>query len=257
MHHGRKMASGDGALAKGFVTSHEPLQLRTLPPTGAPLSLAHDVPFTEEMHGALRRCGQSEALTASRQKAATSAREMEPAWPSITLMMPLGGSRVRPPGRTSVNSREAPGASAPPLKSASCAFLSANMDFITVIISTLNMNGACPSESPAPMDVTTATRFSPRAFISEMMAAVPSRSMVGPTSDVRPPSATTTPLTPSSRAASKAAATSARLVTSPFTAVSFGLARRAPAAGPPEPAGTESLDGSRHNATTDSPRSSA
>ena len=40
--------------------------------------------------------GNSGVSSASKQKLATSARVMEPASPSMTLMMPLGGSRVRP-----------------------------------------------------------------------------------------------------------------------------------------------------------------
>ena len=97
-------------------------------------------------------------------------------------------------GRALVNSRSEP---APPLrKSASCAFLSSKVFFMTVIMSTLKKKGAWPSESPAPMDVTTEMRLTPLALHASMMFAVPSRSIVAPTSEVLPPSATTTPVMP-------------------------------------------------------------
>jgi hypothetical protein len=40
-------------------------------------------------------------------------------------------------------------------------FLSAKIERITVFINILKKKGAWPSESPHPMDVTTATRFTP------------------------------------------------------------------------------------------------
>ena len=75
------------------------------------------------------------------QKSATSARAMEPASPSMTLMTPVGFSTVNPQGRTMHHSRSRP--TPPSVKSASWLFLSAKMEDMTVIMSILNMKGAC------------------------------------------------------------------------------------------------------------------
>mmetsp|Transcript_5377 Transcript_5377/g.18203 ORF Transcript_5377/g.18203 Transcript_5377/m.18203 type:complete len:206 (-) Transcript_5377:185-802(-) len=205
------------------------------------------------MHGALRTYFQSGSVTASRQKAATSAREMEPASPEITCVVPVGGPSVRPPGRTTVYSRSDP---SPPKKSASWLFLSWNTPLSTVHMSSLKKKGAWFWLSPAPMLVTTLMRLTPRAFIERITLDVPSVSMVSPTSEVRPPSAITHPVTGSS-ASSKSASTSAALVTSPLHTRSMGEESGEPAAAPPLPGGTHSLEGSRHSTLTRCPRSRA
>ena len=46
-------------------------------------------------------------------------------------------------------------------------------DDMTVIMSILNMKGAWSFESPAPIEVTTATRFTSYFFIAAMTVAVP------------------------------------------------------------------------------------
>ena len=51
-------------------------------------SLTHDVPPTLEMHGVFWMYGKSFSRIAPMQKSATSARAMEPASPSMTLMTP-------------------------------------------------------------------------------------------------------------------------------------------------------------------------
>ena len=85
---------------------------------------------------------------------------------------------------------------------------------MTVIMSILNMKGAWSLESPAPIEVTTATRFTSYFFMAAMTVAVPvcferrwrrggtrtqcvvpSVNMVGPTSFVLPPSEMMTPST--------------------------------------------------------------
>mmetsp|Transcript_11693 Transcript_11693/g.29970 ORF Transcript_11693/g.29970 Transcript_11693/m.29970 type:complete len:245 (-) Transcript_11693:120-854(-) len=175
---------------------------------------------------------------------------MLPASPSITLITPVGGSSVSPPGRTMQNSRSFPG---PEKKSCSWLFLSVKMFFITVNMRTLKKKGACFSESPAPIDVTTLIRFTPFAFIAFMTHVVPSVSIVAPTSFVLPPSATTTPSTSSVITLS----TSAWLVTEPWTTVSLSDSNLVPALEPPEPGGSTSFDGVRTNVTTSSPASRA
>mmetsp|Transcript_27458 Transcript_27458/g.68981 ORF Transcript_27458/g.68981 Transcript_27458/m.68981 type:complete len:244 (-) Transcript_27458:165-896(-) len=62
----------------------------------------------------------------------------------------------------------------PEKKSCSWLFLSVKMFFITVNMRTLKKKGACFSESPAPIDVTTLIRFTPFAFIAFMTHVVPS-----------------------------------------------------------------------------------
>ena len=109
----------------------------------------------------------------------------------------------------------------------------AETDDITVIMSILNMKGAWSFESPAPMEVTTATRFTSYFFIAAITVAVPvyfercvdgvegnqgrrvvpSVSMVGPTSFVLPPSEM---ITPSTSPPSNTFSTSAALVTEPL-----------------------------------------
>mmetsp|Transcript_265 Transcript_265/g.578 ORF Transcript_265/g.578 Transcript_265/m.578 type:complete len:264 (-) Transcript_265:16-807(-) len=195
------------------------------------------------MHGKRPTKGKSSSLTAVRQKSATSARVMEPASPSTMLMMPLGASRVRPPGRTTVNSRSLPG---PLEKSASWLFLSAKMERMTVFIKILNTNGACFSLSPAPIEVTTAIRFTPYFFIALITQVVPSVHMVGPTSLVLPPSAIMTPVT---SWPSKTLSTSSCLVTSPTT--TLAPSRGFPASAPPEPWGMTSLALLRTSVVTD------
>ena len=105
------------------------------------------------------------------QKSATSARAMEPASPSMTLITPVGFSTVRPPGRTMHHSRSRP--TPPSVKRASWLFLSVKMDDMTVIMSILNMKGAWSFESPAPIEVTTATRFTSYFFMAAITVAVP------------------------------------------------------------------------------------
>jgi hypothetical protein len=63
-------------------------------------SFTQPVPPTEEMQGVFFKYGKFESVTAPRQKAATSARIMEPAWPSMTLMIPVGAPSPSPPGLT-------------------------------------------------------------------------------------------------------------------------------------------------------------
>mmetsp|Transcript_8059 Transcript_8059/g.20614 ORF Transcript_8059/g.20614 Transcript_8059/m.20614 type:complete len:240 (+) Transcript_8059:513-1232(+) len=191
--------------------------------------------------------GKSGVSSASKQKLATSARVIEPASPSITLIMPLGGSRVRPPGRTMQYSRSEPG---PLRKRPSWLFLSVNMPFMTVYISILKKKGAWFSLSPAPIEVTTDTRFTPYFFIALMMHAEPSVSIVSPTSLVLPPSAITTPVT---SWPSNTLSTSAWLVTVPSTTLSSVIG--APPASPR--IGVVTRDLSRTSAVTFSPRAMA
>ena len=77
------------------------------------------------------------------------------------------------------------------------------------------------------MVVTTLMRLTSFAFIAAMMLAVPSCSIVAPTSLVLPPSATTTPVTP---LPSKTLSTSALLVTEPCATVSLSEENGAPCA---------------------------
>mmetsp|Transcript_8975 Transcript_8975/g.16159 ORF Transcript_8975/g.16159 Transcript_8975/m.16159 type:complete len:205 (-) Transcript_8975:145-759(-) len=175
---------------------------------------------------------------------------MLPASPSMTLMTPVGGSVSSPPGRTMQYSRSFPG---PDMNRSSWLFLSLKMLFITVNISTLKKKGACFSESPAPIDVTTLTRFTPFACIALITHLVPSVSMVGPTSFVFPPRAITTPSTSSEITLS----TSDCTVTLPCTTVSRSDSNLLPALAPPEPGGTTRLAGVRTRVTTSSPASSA
>ena len=60
------------------------------------------------------------------QKSATSARAIEPASPSMTLMTPVGFSTVSPPGRTMHHSKSLP--TPPSVNRASWLFLSVKMD---------------------------------------------------------------------------------------------------------------------------------
>ena len=83
----------------------------------------------------------------------------------------------------------------PARKSSSCLFLSAMILDMTVIMSRRKAHGAWSIESPAPMVVTTEMRLTPLAFIAAITFAVPSWSIVGPTSEVLPPRAMTTPVT--------------------------------------------------------------
>eukprot|EP00982_Pelagococcus_subviridis_P004494 29202-Pelagococcus_subviridis.AAC.1 len=117
------------------------------------------------MHGAFPMYGNASSKSAPRQKSATSARAMLPASPSMTLTTPVGGPSPSPPGRTTQNSRSFPGP-AGPKNSCSWLFLSVKMDRITVDMRILNTNGAWSALSPAPMDVTTATRFTSFCFIA-------------------------------------------------------------------------------------------
>jgi hypothetical protein len=96
---------------------------------------------------------------------------MEPASPSMTFMTPVGFSTVSPPGLTMHHSRSRP--TPPSVKRASWLFLSAKIDDMTVIISILNMKGAWSFESPAPIEVTTATRLTSYFFMAAMTVAVP------------------------------------------------------------------------------------
>mmetsp|Transcript_8057 Transcript_8057/g.22211 ORF Transcript_8057/g.22211 Transcript_8057/m.22211 type:complete len:213 (+) Transcript_8057:345-983(+) len=192
-------------------------------------------------------------MTASRQKLATSAREMDPAVPVITFVVPVGGPSVSPPGRTTVHSRSLP---FPERKRASCSFLSTNASLRTVHMNSLKAKGAWSKLSPAPMLVTTDTRFTSLDFMELMMLVVPSVSIVLPTSDVLPPRATTHPVMGSS-APSKTLDTSDALVTSPCTTRRRSEASLEPAAAPPEPGGTTSLDGDRQSTLTLAPLSRA
>lgn len=63
-------------------------------------SFTQPVPPTEEMHGVCRRYGKFASVTAPSRKAATSARWIDPALPSMTLMTPVGAPTPRPPGLT-------------------------------------------------------------------------------------------------------------------------------------------------------------
>mmetsp|Transcript_1829 Transcript_1829/g.5513 ORF Transcript_1829/g.5513 Transcript_1829/m.5513 type:complete len:319 (+) Transcript_1829:185-1141(+) len=184
------------------------------------------------------------------QKSATSARAIEPASPSMTLMTPVGASTLRPPGRTMHHSRSAPGP--PAVKSASWLFLSAKIELITVIMSILNTKGAWSLESPAPIDVTTAMRFTSYFFIAAMTAAVPSVSIVGPTSLVLPPSEM---ITPSMSPPSKTFSTSDAEVTVPLYLNSLSLTTSSSL--PVEPSGVSRFAGVRQSARTAIPRSSS
>ena len=84
---------------------------------------------------------------------------------------------------------------------------------MTVIMSILNMKGAWSLESPAPIEVTTATRFTSYFFMAAMTVAVPSVSIVGPTSFVLPPNEI---MTPSISPLSNTFSTSAAFVTLPL-----------------------------------------
>lgn len=90
------------------------------------------------------------------------------------------------------------------------------------------------------MDVTTAMRLTPLAFMADMTALVPSVSMESPTSEVFPPRAT---MTPSMVSASNTLATSAGFVTSPPMRVRLGSERGLSASAPPEPFGITSFEG--------------
>mmetsp|Transcript_25604 Transcript_25604/g.83952 ORF Transcript_25604/g.83952 Transcript_25604/m.83952 type:complete len:242 (+) Transcript_25604:168-893(+) len=181
------------------------------------------------------------------QKSATSARGMEPASPSMTLTTPVGASTVRPPGRTMHHSRSLPG---PDVKRASWLFLSVKMDDMTVFMRILKKKGAWSLESPAPMDVTTATRLTSYFFMASMMMAEPSVSMVGPTSLVLPPSAMMTPsMSPDSKTFSTSAATS----TEPLNLKSWSLVTASSL--PAEPRGVSTFAGVRQSARTATPRS--
>ncbi len=89
-------------------------------------SFTHEVPPTLEMQGVFWMYGKSFSRIAPMQKSATSARAIEPASPSMTLITPVGFSTVRPPGRTMHHSRSRP--TPPSVKSASWLFLSVKMD---------------------------------------------------------------------------------------------------------------------------------
>mmetsp|Transcript_12650 Transcript_12650/g.50816 ORF Transcript_12650/g.50816 Transcript_12650/m.50816 type:complete len:332 (-) Transcript_12650:129-1124(-) len=219
-------------------------------------SLVQPTPPVEEMQGVWRTYSQSSSRTAPMQKAATSARGMLPAWPSMTLTTPVGGSTVSPPGRTTVHSSSAPGAAAPAVKSASWAFLSVKMELMTVLMRILKKNGAWSLLSPVPIDVTTAIRLTPRLLHSSMTWRVPSASIVGPTSLVLPPSAT---MTPSTSPASNTFATSSALVTSPLylKSISGDSSGLSAAVSPHDPSGVSSRAGSRHSARTFVPRSTS
>ena len=52
-------------------------------------------------------------------------------------------------------------------------FSTVNMLDMTVIMSILNMKGAWSFESPAPIEVTTATRFTSYFFMAAITVAVP------------------------------------------------------------------------------------
>mmetsp|Transcript_41566 Transcript_41566/g.69137 ORF Transcript_41566/g.69137 Transcript_41566/m.69137 type:complete len:224 (-) Transcript_41566:173-844(-) len=212
---------------------------------------SNPLPLSLQMLGVCRKYLKSGSRTASRQKAATSPRAMAPASPLSTLTIPFGWSSFSPPGRTTQYSSSAPG---PDRKSSSCLFLSAMMEDMTVAKSNFIAHGASSIESPAPTVVTTEMRFTPLAFISAIIFAVPSCNIVFPTSLVLPPNATTTPVT---SPVANTLATSARFVTSPCTTESFSFVSGCPADGPPEPTGTRSFAGSRTNATTLSPRPNA
>mmetsp|Transcript_108409 Transcript_108409/g.187263 ORF Transcript_108409/g.187263 Transcript_108409/m.187263 type:complete len:227 (-) Transcript_108409:355-1035(-) len=214
------------------------------PRAAALRSLVHEVPAREEMQGVLPIYCQSGSVMASRQNFATSALGMEPASPSMTLMTPVGGSTFSPPGRTIVYSRSAPG---PCKKRASWLFLSSKIPRMTVPMSTRKKKGACFSESPVPMLVTTAIRLTPLAFIASMTFLVPSVSIVVPTSFVLPPRATTTPTMSS---AIIARFTSAMTVTEPWIISRLPFFRALPPSAPPLPAGTTSLEGVRAKPTT-------
>ena len=72
-------------------------------------TLSNPLPLSLEMQMDFLTYLKSGSLTASSRKAATSARLMGPASPSMTLTMPLGSSDLRPPGRMMQNSRSLPG----------------------------------------------------------------------------------------------------------------------------------------------------
>mmetsp|Transcript_151258 Transcript_151258/g.466533 ORF Transcript_151258/g.466533 Transcript_151258/m.466533 type:complete len:217 (-) Transcript_151258:123-773(-) len=163
-------------------------------------------------------------------------------------MTPVGFSTVRPPGRTMVYSRSAPGAPGF-VKSSSWRFLSSKIFFIIVHMSILKKKGAWSSEFPTPMLLTTATRFVPTFFMASMMLVVPSVSIVSPTSAVFPPKETRTPVVSDVMTL----ATSSAFVTSPCMTVNFGSDKGPSASPPPDPFGTKSFDGSLARATTLSP----
>mmetsp|Transcript_19196 Transcript_19196/g.39489 ORF Transcript_19196/g.39489 Transcript_19196/m.39489 type:complete len:201 (+) Transcript_19196:146-748(+) len=196
------------------------------------------------MQGALPMYGKSSMRTASKQNCATSARGIDPASPSMTLTTPVGGSTVKPPGRTmQYSSPEFTVAS-------SWLFLSKKIFFMAVHIKTLKKNGAWFSESPAPILVTTASLLTPFSFMAAMTLLVPSVSMVSPTSAVFPPRAT---ITPSTSPFSKTLSTSPFLVTSPAIMVRFSFCNGLSASAPPLPAGTFRFEGFRVKPITLSP----
>jgi len=88
-------------------------------------------------------------------------------------------------------------------------------------------------------------RFTLYFFIAAMTVAVPSVSMVGPTSLVLPPSAM---ITPSTSPPSKTFSTSSALVTEPLYLKSWSLSTGSSL--PVEPMGVRSPAGSRHSALT-------
>mmetsp|Transcript_10752 Transcript_10752/g.19857 ORF Transcript_10752/g.19857 Transcript_10752/m.19857 type:complete len:243 (+) Transcript_10752:763-1491(+) len=203
-------------------------------PLAAPdRSFDQEVPPTELIQGVFPTYGKSESFTASKQNCATSALGMLPASPSITLITPVGGSTVNPPGRTMQYSN--------PLAftAASWLFLSVKIFFMTVIMSILKAKGAWSLESPAPILVTTAMRLMLFSFMAAMMLFVPSVSIESPTSEVFPPSATMTP----SILFSNTLATSAAFVTSPPIIVKLGSERGFSASAPPDPLGVTTFDG--------------
>mmetsp|Transcript_189 Transcript_189/g.586 ORF Transcript_189/g.586 Transcript_189/m.586 type:complete len:225 (-) Transcript_189:94-768(-) len=174
---------------------------------------------------------------------------MLPASPSMTLITPVGAVVFRPPGRTMTNSKSLPG---PPIPRNSCSwlFLSVKMERITVLIKIRKTRGAWSALSPAPIDVTTATRRTPDAFMALITFVVPSVSMVLPTSFVLPPSATTTPVV----SPVMTFATSAKEHTSPCTTVRLGSVTGVPSLAPPDPGGYTILLGVRASTVTLLPR---
>mmetsp|Transcript_31673 Transcript_31673/g.62687 ORF Transcript_31673/g.62687 Transcript_31673/m.62687 type:complete len:241 (-) Transcript_31673:272-994(-) len=209
-----------------------------------PFCFTHPVPPTEEMQGALRTYSKSFSRTAPKQKSATSARMIDPASPSITLITPVAGPTPNPPGRTRHHSRSDPG---PLMKSLSWLFLSAKMSFMTVYINTLKKRGACFSESPAPIEDTTATLFTPFSLIASITFFVPAVNIDFPTSFVLPPKAITTP---STSPFSNTFLTSFKFVTSPWNTARPSFFKGCPARSPPEPCGMHSFAGSLTKAAT-------
>mmetsp|Transcript_24403 Transcript_24403/g.35677 ORF Transcript_24403/g.35677 Transcript_24403/m.35677 type:complete len:204 (-) Transcript_24403:252-863(-) len=79
--------------------------------------------------------GKSSRVTESRQNCATSALVIDPASPSMTLITPVGGSTVNPPGRTMQYSKPEF------ITTFSWLFLSAKIFFIAVIMRILKKKG--------------------------------------------------------------------------------------------------------------------